>query len=199
MNPDPCHYQDFFKFVKGKKKILDVGCGRGVFLRECIKRGHEAIGVEKNKSIPKDLNIIFSEIEDVGLHTFDIITFWDSFEHLKNPFEVINNLKFNDFIFIHTNNNHDIFNIISLLNKNLFKICFGFPEHLWNFSKKSMFDLLHKNGWEIIRFKITETPASRFTDNFILKNLIKLGYLFNKLIKGGKIGEYYIKRHYERF
>ncbi|MEK6553420.1 MAG: class I SAM-dependent methyltransferase [Bacteroidota bacterium] len=210
-------YVSFFRFI-GKKKphgclrILDIGCGNGTFIKECIRQGHDAMGIEIDANlrsvIPADIlnRIIFSSVEKAQIPDplFDIITFWDSFEHLLDGFEVLDNLrphlKKGGLIYLRVNNNKDITNLLSLFSIRLFpefgkkmlKICFGFPDHVWNFSKIGMSNLLNKRHWEIVLCRLSETPAERFAKNIFLVYAIRLGYLCNKIIGGGKIGEYYI-------
>jgi 2-polyprenyl-3-methyl-5-hydroxy-6-metoxy-1,4-benzoquinol methylase len=217
-------YLDFFRFLTtyfdknrlSNLKVLDVGCGNGVFLKECMRREYNVIGVEMNrafeKQIPKKVldKIIFKPIEKIQRfnNSFDLITFWDTFEHIEDSFNVLNKIKLflkpGGLIYIRVNNNHDIFNHLTLsmlklfpkAGKKLLEKCFGFMEygsnHFWNFSEEAMKNLLKQNGWRIIHSSIGETPTSRLTSNCILKVLISFAYLLNKAIGGGKIGNYYI-------
>jgi len=211
-------YVEFIKVIKKsfpynhKFKILDIGCGSGVFIKFCLQNNYEAIGIEIDnrlkKIIEKDIisNIIFEDVNNADLNEqkFDVITFWDSFEHIENAFEMLNNLKKymteKTIIYIRVNNNHDIYNYLSYAlyklyptkGSEFFKGCFGFPGHVYNFSVKGMNNLCQKNGWKIIHQNISETPASRLTPNPIFRLLINTAYFINKLIKGGKIGNYYL-------
>ena len=133
------------------------------------------------------------------------MTFWDSFEHLENAFEILSKirpfLKEGGIVYLRVNNNRDIYNWITRflliltpeLGKRMLKNCFGLPWHRWNFSYTGMRNLLAKNNWGIIHFSPSETPASRFTSNPFIIFLIRCAYLINRLIRGGKIGNYYLK------
>lgn len=210
-------YRSFFNFLETKRpksslRILDIGCGNGVFLQECLRLGHDAMGIEADNTLrdvisPSLLSrVIFSPVEKVDTfgQPFDVITFWDSFEHLTDGFELLNRLKGclkkDGIIYLRVNNNYDIANLLTLFTlrlcppagKRMLNLCFGFPRHAWNFSKTGMNNLLTKNGWQITSYRFSDTPASRFTKNEVLRCMIRLAYLFNRMIKGGKIGEYYI-------
>jgi 2-polyprenyl-3-methyl-5-hydroxy-6-metoxy-1,4-benzoquinol methylase len=183
-----------------------------VFLQECLRLGYDAIGVEADNTLREVISqtlldrVIFSPAEKIDTfdQPFDVVTFWDSFEHLTGGFEILDKLKNclnkDGIIYLRVNNNYDIANLLTLsmlalfprLGKKMLKLCFGFPHHAWNFSKNGMNNLLAKKRWQVISCCFNETPASRFTKNIFLRGIIELAYLFNRIIRGGKIGEYYI-------
>lgn len=196
-------------------RILDVGCGNGRFLAEALGRGHDVMGVEIDRAmerlIPADIldRVVFSPIEDVKEFgkPFDVVTFWDSFEHLVDPLSVLRSLvphlADNAVVFLRVNNSHDIFNIISKvalvlappIGLRLLRMCFNLPHHYWNFNPRAMDGLLSGVGWSIARHRVTETPISRLTSSPIPRLAIGAAYLVNKIIGGGKIGEYWIYRN----
>jgi 2-polyprenyl-3-methyl-5-hydroxy-6-metoxy-1,4-benzoquinol methylase len=216
-------YIDFFDELKrqfGDKrlKILDVGCGSGAFVGLCHKMGHDVVGVEANDElkmyVPEDLSdkIFFGLAEDYecGDEKFDIITFWDSFEHIESSFDILTSLKGKldekGLVYLRVNNNNDIYNHVSLfflklfpaLGKKIQKKCFTFPDHCWNFSKESMISMVKQRGWNVVKFEIGETPAKRLTESLFFRALIYLAYGVNTLIGGGKIGNYYIRPSEQR-
>jgi 2-polyprenyl-3-methyl-5-hydroxy-6-metoxy-1,4-benzoquinol methylase len=75
-------------------KLLDVGCGTGIFLAEAQRAGHwELTGVEPSLAasqyVQNELNIpVFNgRFADAGLPAghFDVITLWNVLEHLDHP------------------------------------------------------------------------------------------------------------------
>ncbi|MFH1059068.1 MAG: class I SAM-dependent methyltransferase [Pseudomonadota bacterium] len=204
---------DRFQIIKGAR-ILDIGCGNGIFIKHCLKLGYDAYGVEINEkikeSIPCDIRhrIIWkdaSKMDLTDLGKFDVVTFWDSFEHMKNGFDLLESIKANlsekCIIYLRVNNNNDILNLVSLallnifpsLGKKVFKTCFGFPTHLWNYSVTGMKLLADKYGWRVEYVLIGETPASRLASSRLMRIIFELGYRVNRAISGGKIGNYYIR------
>lgn len=213
-------YVTFFKTVEtllGRKprRILDVGCGNGVFMAEAARRGIDVWGIELDERhrgvISADLlpKVSFTYAEDAlptmeGL--FDVVAFWDSFEHMNAPYallaHVLPRLAPDGLVFIRVNNTRDIFNMITraatvlsprTVGPRMLKTCFNLPQHAWNFSVKGMALLLQKHGWEIISNRATETPASRLFPELWKRLILSFAYTFNRLIGGGKIGEYYIR------
>jgi SAM-dependent methyltransferase len=74
-------------------RILDVGCGKGFFVKACVDAGMDAEGVDLSPS-----GIAFGK-EQLGLRLhqghlgalksalgqFDVVTFWATIEHLPDP------------------------------------------------------------------------------------------------------------------
>ncbi|MDL2279354.1 class I SAM-dependent methyltransferase [Desulfovibrio sp. OttesenSCG-928-G11] len=202
-------------YKKSGLRILDIGCGSGAFIKYCLQCGIEAYGVEADTKLSQLMDsetkerVFFGLAENYHIDKdckFDIITFWDSFEHLPNAFEILTNLEehlaVGGMIYIRTNNNKDIYNLVTkillkifpALGKYVLKFCFHYPDHVWNFSRKAMKLMLEKRGWTIVSHSFDDTPASRLTANIIFKGMIEAAYIVNKAMHWGKIGNYYIQK-----
>lgn len=154
-------------------------------------------------------HVVFKPIEEfvASAHDFNVITFWDSFEHLPQAFQILDTLAgslvVNGIIFLRVNNTHDIFNIAAKLftmlapsvGYRLVKICFNLPQHAWNFSNVALHAMLARHGWIVRDWRFTETPATRLTNSFFMRVMIETAYLVNRAIGGGKIGEYWIAKN----
>ncbi len=73
-------------------KILDIGCGTGEFLHQCVKKGWDGYGVEPSRqarefAIGKHGLRIYdlSEMMNLSDGTFDVVTMWHSLEHTGTP------------------------------------------------------------------------------------------------------------------
>lgn len=76
-------------------RLLDVGCGLGVFLRLANERGWQTQGVELSQFAAR----YAQETHELDVHngmlagldapdgSFDVVTFWDSIEHVAQPRE----------------------------------------------------------------------------------------------------------------
>ncbi len=79
--------------VMGIGRLLDIGCGAGVFLSMAKKRGWTVSGVELSPRLASQcrqtLNVPVENgrFEDVELprNSFDVITLWDVIEHVLDP------------------------------------------------------------------------------------------------------------------
>ena len=96
---------DFLELIpKNAKKILDVGCDKGLFGKQLkeLNNEMEIIGVEKdeekyNVAIKNLDDVILGDIEEVklpfGEGYFDCIIVGDALEHLVNPWKTLEHLR----------------------------------------------------------------------------------------------------------
>ena len=86
---------------KVKGRLLDIGCGRGYFLKSAQERGFEAAGIEISaravefarhgmqvKAEAKTLEQMQNRSEK-----FDVITLWHVLEHFHDPFEELQRVR----------------------------------------------------------------------------------------------------------
>lgn len=86
--------------LKGKLKLLDVGCGRGDLLKAFKELGHEVEGVDLSSESQKFLNpikVYNHNLEEEKLNDrdnyYDIIFSKSLIEHLKTPLKFVENCK----------------------------------------------------------------------------------------------------------
>jgi SAM-dependent methyltransferase len=160
------HQQFFTQFPKDVKgRLLDIGCGDGVFLREAQKHGFEVWGIDfDSKSIEtakKSLGVYtlypmsleeFYEYAKKNNLTFDVITFFEVLEHQDNPnkfLEMVKELlKPLGYITGSVPNRESYFEIE--LNKDPQEWGDRPPHHFLRFSKKSLENILKICGFQNI-------------------------------------------------
>ncbi|OYV96580.1 MAG: hypothetical protein B7Z73_00475 [Planctomycetia bacterium 21-64-5] len=73
------------------KRLLDVGCGDGGFLRAAQRLGWQVSGTELEPQQARSLGLdVRAEIDDFrASEKFDCVTFWHSLEHLPRPHEAL--------------------------------------------------------------------------------------------------------------
>lgn len=84
---------DTFSITSDRKKVLDVGCAGGAFLRAAGMEGLRVTGIEPSKWLGEygrreyglDIRTGVLEGQDFPEKSFDIITMWDVIEHVPNP------------------------------------------------------------------------------------------------------------------
>lgn len=151
---------------KTKGKLLDVGCGYGIFLHMAKQKGWDVFGVELSQPAVTycqtvyNLNIFNGEIEHANFSEqfFDVITGWDILEHIPDPpsfLKTIRQLIKKDGILA-----------LSLPNIQSWAAKFSgskwwtlLPkEHLWHFSPETLSRLLNEQNYKI--FLIAKKPFS---------------------------------------
>jgi SAM-dependent methyltransferase len=88
-----------FMEARGKawgKRLLDIGCGNGWYLKTMEKKGWQPFGYEFNKAFAQELSTtlrlpVFAgeELLTEYANYFDLVTFNSSFEHLNKPRKVL--------------------------------------------------------------------------------------------------------------
>lgn len=78
------------------KKVLDVGCGTGLFFDVCKENGAECFGVELNHSAAEVSRKRGADVKEEVLgkcgfseNHFDVITLWTVLEHIAEPLEIL--------------------------------------------------------------------------------------------------------------
>lgn len=143
-----------FKLHQQTKRILDVGCGDGTFLKAAKKRGWNVCGTELNagKFADSELKIYESlaEVEKTyGAESFDAVTLWHTLEHFKNPREVLENafeLLRKDGVLLVAVPDAGGFQA-KIFGKNWLHL--DVPRHLFHFDFNSLEMLLKQNGFAI--------------------------------------------------
>lgn len=177
------------------KRLLDIGCGGGLFLSKLRNDGATAIGIELSDSrahyarTKHKLEIIKRPIEDsywqAQQSTFDVVTLWDVIEHVNYPESTLqssaNMLKSGGLLFIDTPSRDSFYHRFGEIT---YKVSNGkFPTflnpmysahpfgHKQIFSTSEMKDLFEKANLEVIWLKRFHELS--FPYSFYLKKIFK--------------------------
>ena len=184
----------------GRGKILDIGCGRGLFLDIMRTHGWSVIGVEFGKEAAEYASNSYGVevIEETMMRNtlpdeeFDVITMNHVLEHVYNPVETIHEcsrtLKNGGLLVI------SVPNILSLQasfgNRDWFHL--DPPYHLHHFSEQGLTKLLENHSFSIRnvrRFNIFGWLQTLLNRTGIRKNLfydsLKMDILRKKQLPGG--------------
>lgn len=166
---------DLIELALGRKgrKILDLGCGAGVFLKIAYKDGWpECVGIDPNENYSKiykeatGIQYIQGTLEklddyDIGVN-YDCISMWSVLEHMNDPARVIRKLASilspRGVIFIL------VPNLDSLATRLMRQLS---PTFAWKhpnfFCKESLIFLMNKNGFKPVLMEtvITEIDNIR--------------------------------------
>ena len=168
------------------KNILDVGCANGDFLMFLKEKNIQAAGIDISHDLVKiaqarDLDVKKEKVENLR-QNYEIISCWDVIEHIADPLLFVNHLKrilINDgYLFIST----PVVGLVAGFFGEKWRFLMP-DEHLCLFSRKSIFQVLVNEGWEILRYV---RFGSGFTSGMIISPVKQI---FDKLAKKWQIGD----------
>jgi 2-polyprenyl-3-methyl-5-hydroxy-6-metoxy-1,4-benzoquinol methylase len=157
------------RFLSQEDRILDVGCGTGLFCLEGSKQGLKVEGVDPSRMLI-DLGRRLFEIplHHSRIEAFDPdykykgIVLWAVLEHVYNLKELIKRCGYllgeGGYLFIDVPNHEGASNRFkTFLNQKGIKNSdfkhFGFPWHIYSFNKKSLSHLMKACGFEPVLFE----------------------------------------------
>lgn len=145
-------------FQVSDKKLLDVGCGTGDFLKVAKDNGWDVAGIEPNDSARTIANIkanqaVFNidHLLQFEPNSFDVITLWHVLEHLpqlENHFSILESLLKPDgrlVIAVPNFKSHDAKYYKS------FWAAYDVPRHLWHFSQTAISKLAQRQNMGLVK------------------------------------------------
>ncbi len=151
-------------------KVIDYGCGNGLFIDFLKKKGISGVGIEVDEaSTQKLINKrikFFKDIESAKSNSYDLCVMFDVLEHLTNPIndliKISKKLKKNGKIIIYTPNIHSL--AFELMGPNQNQV---YPfQHTLFFTKKSLNFLAKKTK---LKIKNNETFGLDLMDYFFMR------------------------------
>ncbi|MEW6009208.1 MAG: class I SAM-dependent methyltransferase [Candidatus Omnitrophota bacterium] len=151
------------KYINNKTgEVLDVGTGSGEFLELMKDNGWRVSGVEYAKTTSEyarenlHLNVKTGDLLETNFQScyFDLVTLWDSLEHLYSPKETlieINRILKDDGLLVISTPNID--NLAAMMFKNFWYT--NVPRHLYQFSPKTIKLVLKKANFKAFRIIYT--------------------------------------------
>lgn len=144
-------------------RLLDVGCGPGLFMSIARSQGWDVQGVDPGKfavdyaSEKLKLSVRHGELLDQRLadRSFDVITMWDTIEHLRDPLDTLQEmyrlLRPGGFLLLTTGEVDDMYDrLLFALQKQ--RVCwYDPPQHLFFFSRTALTKNLLLAGFTAIR------------------------------------------------
>lgn len=169
-------YDKLREFNVKQGKVLDVGCGPGIFLKLFNDRGWEVSGVEPSlwarQHARERFNIhsVVGDMDEIDKDDkYDLIVIMDTLEHLFNPkellFKVRKLIKLDGLLYITT---PDIGSLVaSALGRYWWSII---SSHLFYFDRETIRHLLELTGFKVINIK---TYGRTFSVGYWLSRLFR--------------------------
>jgi len=182
------------QFLSEKDRVLDVGCGTGLFCLETSKRGFNVEGIEPSGMLieigRQVLNVSlhhgFIEDFDPGYRYHGIVV-WDVLEHVHNPVALVQRcndlMEDGGYLFLQVPNYDGISNRFKTflcqkrLKKSDFKH-FGFPWHVYSFNKGSLSKLLNSCGFSPSLFESWSHRLKDGAEGFLPRLMISISKRF---------------------
>ncbi|NWF52470.1 MAG: class I SAM-dependent methyltransferase [Nitrospirae bacterium] len=204
-NPNILDFKEGLNLIESFKKtgrLLDVGCGMGIFLYMSKERGWEVFGVDVSDyaaNFAKErfgIDCFVGRLKKANFpdNYFDVITLWDVIEHFENPIEELEEIRriLSDegIILFDTPNVESLMRQIAhwiyMLTGGIFK----YPVkklyhqyHLYYYSIKTLKTLLNKSGFEIVKMKNKTIPLTKAKGNRLEKAIVKGLSMLEKITK----------------
>ena len=175
--------------VRKGGRLLDVGCGTGIFLDMMRRQGEwEVFGVEINEEAAKyareklQLDVFAGDLSEANFPTsyFDVVTLWHVLEHLHEPRSVLRE--------IYRILRDDGWLLLSLPNAasceaQLFKEFWAgldIPRHLYVFTPAAVKELLRQESFETVKLRTQSIMGAYRTLT------LSLGFVVDERIASGR-------------
>lgn len=151
----------------GSRRILDIGCGNGLFLKYYQRHGWEVMGIEPSMAMAKyaeeiGIPVINNAIENIdpnSLEKFDVVNLSFVLEHVSDPEEVLSwvhdVLNPGGIVLIEVPNEFNEFQLAinKFYNKEMWWI--SAPDHINYFNVDTLASLLEKTAYEVAHQEAT--------------------------------------------
>lgn len=158
LNLEDLGFYEYEKTIRGEKRVLDIGCAAGYFVRLMQERGWHSEGIDiSSECVDYAREVMQQEVRqgnylDVRFREkFNLITLWATIEHLHHPDRVLrkicSDLDDSGMLYLSTCRVDGI-NFMRLFGKKW--RFYNFPEHLFFFSFETIKKLLEQNGLRLV-------------------------------------------------
>ncbi|MEE2674743.1 MAG: class I SAM-dependent methyltransferase [Myxococcota bacterium] len=163
-------------------RLLDVGCGTGLFLSAARRRGWEPFGIDDSEEATQyardhfGLDVWVGDFKDFHAagRRFDVISGWDILEHARKPLEVLEAMRTclapSGVVALSTPNQR---NILDLVAGGLYRLTGGratgylekfyIEQHFLYYTPKTLAAALERAGFEVARMAREGTDLRRLS------------------------------------
>lgn len=189
------------RFFPKPGKLLDVGCGIGIFLKLAKKAGWQVTGLDISPYSAEyarqrfDLDVYSGQLvkRNFPSDAFDVVTLWDTFEHMADPFaelkEIYRILKTEGILLLDTPNSDGLLRTVA---DALFRTTAGkwhYPVsklyhkyHLYYFNSANLSRALQGAGFTILSFEKKPIPTVKARGSKAEKAIVTAFSLAEKML-----------------
>ncbi len=131
-------------------QVVDVGIGSGQFVES--RGGAATLGFDVNPVGVKWLKARGKYRNPALGDPVDAVTFWDSFEHIADPAEILNNVT--SWVFVSIPIFRDVLHVLSSKH-------FRPDEHCWYFTEAGFIRFMYDHGWDLMERSRMESDLGR--------------------------------------
>ncbi len=190
-NPLVQQYERHLELIERHRapgRLLDLGCGTGLFLAVARRRGWECFGVDESREATDWARDHFGLDPWVGAfesfagegRTFDVISGWDIIEHSRDPVALLEVarecLAPGGFVALSTPNQRSMLDLVAgaMYRLSAGRVTgplekFYIEQHFLYFTPDSFRDCLERAGLEIVQLDLEQTDLRRLHMNPIVK------------------------------
>ena len=132
--------------------VLDIGAGSGAFVRAAQSWGYSAKGFDVIPKTVAHLRAFEAYADDPG--RFDVVTFWDSLEHIDAPETVLKRIERGTLVLVAI----PIFDDLKKVRESKH---YKPGEHLYYFTAPGFIDWMGLHGYRLLEQSTHETDAGR--------------------------------------
>lgn len=206
LSPNSKTFKDYTKALNElaqltqKRNLLEVGCGRGSFIKVAQDQGWQVTGID---SSPENIKAVREEgmngirIDFLNYRpsqTYDVAVLWDLIEHPQEPRKFVEKsfelLSSNGLLLIATPNDPSL---LSQMASWIYRLSGGkidgplrkfyVLEHTSYFNEKTLGVLLSQHHFEVRSLWKTETDIDRYQLSTWTKIAVKMSFWFARILK----------------
>ena len=181
-------------------RLLDVGCGTGLFLSAARRRGWQPFGIDDSEEATKyareefGLDVWVGDFKDFHAENrrFDVITGWDILEHARKPLEVLeamrNCLAPSGVVALSTPNQR---NILDLVAGTFYRLSGGratgylekfyIEQHFLYYTPDTLAQALQRAGFEVAKMAREGTDLRRLSLSPFMRLVLEALFLAARL------------------
>ena len=178
------------KHLPTNARILEIGCGDGIFLKQLQKMGYDVQGIEpgvssSGRARENGLNVITDYFPSPSLEgTFDAVVLVQTFEHIENPSKLLCQISdiIPDGYLLLVQTNYE-----SVLPRYQGQRWYGWgPDgHYWHFTPKGLRHICSKVGFEQVDLEYSYLVHGSVLLKTLFNLIPPLGDQFHILFKNG--------------